>query len=920
MGVLHAVSVFFGCIVSATGVAPEERHRMAHLVQTQGGTFSADLHSTCTHLIVAPSAIQASQRASPKMAYARKWNIPMISTDWLYESLSKRICLDYQPFRLAESTPPDTSQEATGYTQSFLYDDLTVEEVASVMLPPYLEGLHIYVGEQQAPQRLALLKRLILNAGGTRYADLFDRSLITHYLVHNQTLTPRDRDQLRQFGEGGPLVVHDQWLFACFYAKERVPIEHFVVPVTVLECGLSQMTAAKEPIKTVPVNTIWSLKSLSSYTALESINGPAGLGHLPLFAGLTFRLLFASDPLKLAQLTDSIEKHGGSVIMGLDSLADYTICPMVRGDQTSVSHQSLFLNELWLESSVQQNQILPTDNPFYQSITCPSSIAELSHLRISLSGYAGVEREFLARIATNLGAAYTENLSRRNTHLLAAHPSGPKYEFAQTAGIRCVKAEWLRACARMGKQVDELNYPVAFEREKDVSDDEETIKSSPMQASNKENNPPITPTPIIANEFAKRPLSIDTPLRLELNRKLKEVGATIPPTGLTQDSCATTLHSISKPPVDPSTILRGYIFAISQRLWHRREEMHDLVTELGGTFVWSYDTSCTHYIHQGNMMEETFREFRTVRQHGKWIVSPWWLSRSRETGSKLSETDFPHTFNPNVIRALHDERNLLPMSLDTAPNSHPEEVELPKIDFEAIIAADRRMTKNTPAVGYSLSPQKRREMSPSKLISSSSKVFAFSALSAEQRASFPNTLSSLGATVLKSTNNWEPEATHLIIGMLTKSEKFLCACAAGCWILRSEYVAVCNQHGALVDERKYEWLPGWSEGQLAKAPRYWRELVARSKKRAFEGWRVLLVADQKRLPSLKAILLAGNAKVYVLGSEDLTMIVGDLTHVLVSSTQIKAKIPGDVQSRLVGKFHPVELIAGHLLEFDKPKL
>src|SRR5690606_37408823 len=98
---------------------------------------------------------------------------------------------------------------------------------------------------------------------------------------------------------------------------------------------------------------------------------------------------------------------------------------------------------------------------------------------------------------------------------------------------------------------------------------------------------------------------------------------------------------------DFSNVLEGVTAAISQRLWHRREEINELVTQMGGAFVWSYDNTCTHYIHQGNVLQESFREFKRVQKDGKWIVSPYWLNLCKEKGQRLSELDFPHTFDPN---------------------------------------------------------------------------------------------------------------------------------------------------------------------------------------------------------------------------------------------------------------------------------
>lgn len=71
------------------------------------------------------------------------------------------------------------------------YDDVTLEEVQIAKdVPHYLDGCHIYLGDGVDEKRFALLKRLILVAGGTRYSDYYYGD-VTHFIVHNQTLSSK---------------------------------------------------------------------------------------------------------------------------------------------------------------------------------------------------------------------------------------------------------------------------------------------------------------------------------------------------------------------------------------------------------------------------------------------------------------------------------------------------------------------------------------------------------------------------------------------------------------------------------------------------------------------------------------------------------------------------------------------------------
>ena len=899
------VSTLHGCVICATGLSIEERLKISRLVGANGGSFTADLRSNCTHLLVGPMANSLSRRASPKLAYALKWNIPAVSLTWLEESLERRICLDSAPYKIDIS---HLSASQDGLTQNFLYEDLTAEEVGAIPLPPYLEGLYIYVGDQLSPGRLALLKKLILSAGGTRYSDLYDRTLITHYIVHNQTLTPRDQTQLELFADTPPTVVHDQWLFACFYAKERVNIGPYLVK---LENVIEKEQQPTAPTTMIPIKSaMWSIKSTNTKKtfAAANVTGLTQLADqttlstqaLPVFSGLKFKVLFNEEPIKIAQLTDLIESNGGSI--STDEV-DYIVGPIIG--------KTIALNELWLEACINQNRIVPEAlSPFYSSLIItsqPELPNKFGSLRISITGYAGIEREYYARIITTLGATYTENLSRKNTHLIAASKNGPKYDFANSVNITIVSASWIIDSARAGFPVDCKVVEYSLDNEQNnIVDPIEPRENAKPALVNLKSSAPLA---------CKRQVNeIETPIRLEVAKRVREVAEALPPliADLYQDTQVESVPKISK---NISKLLSGFIFAISQRLWHRREEMHDLVCEMGGIFVWSYDTSCTHYIHQGNMEEEMFREFRLVRQHGKWIVSPYWLLKSKEEGKKLPEVDFPHMFNPLCVTVNKEKECRNAMEKPFSAQQKQDSTLIGPIDFDSIIAAaDRKSNRRTNMmIGYSHTLLTFPETPHLNEISN--RVFAFSALTPDQRASFPNILSNFGAKALKSSTSWESGATHLIIGALSKSEKFLCACAAGLWVLRPEYIQACIDSSKLVDEQTYEWQPSWCNDELSRAPHHWREFRMRNNgKKAFESWTVLLAADQKRSPSLKAILEAGNATVCLLS--DLKIDV-QFSHVLISSTQMKAKIPTEFLERNLEKVRNVDLIADHLLNFDK---
>lgn len=250
------------------------------------------------------------------------------------------------------------------------------------------------------------------------------------------------------------------------------------------------------------------------------------------------------------------------------------------------------------------------------------------------------------------------------------------------------------------------------------------------------------------------------------------------------------------------------------------------------------------------------------------------------------------------------------------------ETEAPmSIDFDSILSGgERKRPKIEIVYDYnrvtSPPPPPRRKV-------------AFSGLSPDKRSSYPKLVTSLGGEVSTSTTGIDPETTHLVISTLAKSEKFLSACAAGCWILRPEWIEACEREGRFLPEMLYEWTPtiinstdakngrAAADSVIERLPQYWRERKRYQSKRAFDGWHVLLAADQKRVASFKAILALGGAIVHLHTDFDTTISlapVESITHLLYSTKNMRARIPEAILSRLPSSVHehPVDYLADYL--------
>ncbi|NXX97781.1 SLF1 protein, partial [Centropus bengalensis] len=131
--------------------------------------------------------------------------------------------------------------------------------------------------------------------------------------------------------------------------------------------------------------------------------------------------------------------------------------------------------------------------------------------------------------------------------------------------------------------------------------------------------------------------------------------------------------------------------------------------------------------------------------------------------------------------------------------------------------------------------------------------------------------------------------THLIAKRLSKSEKFLAACAAGKWILTKKYIINSAKSGRWLDETTYEWGYKIEKGtqyspQMQSAPKRWRErLTCFHAPGAFYRWNVIIPVKEgdKQINSFRRVLLAGGATICSSQNAE-----HDVTHIFFSDKSL----------------------------------
>ncbi|XP_050401967.1 SMC5-SMC6 complex localization factor protein 1 [Patella vulgata] len=146
------------------------------------------------------------------------------------------------------------------------------------------------------------------------------------------------------------------------------------------------------------------------------------------------------------------------------------------------------------------------------------------------------------------------------------------------------------------------------------------------------------------------------------------------------------------------------------------------------------------------------------------------------------------------------------------------------------------------------------------------RIFLLSGFSNEKRQDLAKKIRALGG-VYFDIEFFKSNSTHIICGKLSRSEKFLGACATGKWILKANYIEDSYLKKQWLQEELFEWTTEDGSSpelkELASAPRRWRESYIINNEKSFDGFKAaLLVEGNKRKTVYKRLLSCGGASVF----------------------------------------------------------
>lgn len=127
----------------------------------------------------------------------------------------------------------------------------------------------------------------------------------------------------------------------------------------------------------------------------------------------------------------------------------------IRQSQSEREEDDSFVTDLWLERCLADRALHePCSSAVFQPLLVDLNISEFRGYCITVTGFEGLDRDNISTLIKHLGATYTENLTRKNTHVIyAIESTGKKCEKAKEWGIQVVPREWLEAKARAQRRL-----------------------------------------------------------------------------------------------------------------------------------------------------------------------------------------------------------------------------------------------------------------------------------------------------------------------------------------------------------------------------------------------------------------------------------------------------------------------------------
>ncbi|XP_055995895.1 DNA topoisomerase 2-binding protein 1-like [Ostrea edulis] len=368
----------------------------------------------------------------------------------------------------------------------------------------FLDGCKIYLSGFRG---VALEKlRKVINAGGATRLNTLSEN-VTHVIVGERI--EKDLEMLRR-ATYRPHVLTPVWMAECFrqgftVSEDPYRLSEFPTMDPQSPQGKRKLSEVKnkEPQEERPVEKPGApdgdddeFSDIMSQYLLQADQGPAPSGERtvidtaavptekgatqepqatpeeeegPIFNKKVF-MFFGFEEEHEGELIDYIVEKGGTVSKATSRvIPDYGVVP-INGFPVDRTVQEIVTNA-WVQICLEQDRLLDvSSNVLFSPMDIKMDAAPLTGCVLSVSGFAGTERDCLMHIAELLGAECQEYFVRKaskdlkaSTHLVVKEAEGSKYQAAKKWNIPAISRRWIFKCAKSGKREAENNFLIENE-------------------------------------------------------------------------------------------------------------------------------------------------------------------------------------------------------------------------------------------------------------------------------------------------------------------------------------------------------------------------------------------------------------------------------------------------------------------------
>ncbi|KFM76256.1 DNA topoisomerase 2-binding protein 1, partial [Stegodyphus mimosarum] len=225
----------------------------------------------------------------------------------------------------------------------------------------------------------------------------------------------------------------------------------------------------------------------------------------------------------------------------------------------------------------------------------------------------------------------------------------------------------------------------------------------------------------------RKSLPIEELFRRNLASAVRGLNATLQSEadGEPQETEKSNIDEIHEKEVDTTDgVLKGVVLCVSRKLTNLQVELNEIVSSLGGDYLWSYDNTCTHFVFTGKS-NDLAKEFREARSQGKKIVSPEWLYDCKKQNLWLNEELYPHSLKTNmslageisIVKISGSQNNSVQEQKEKQPKHEELLKENDTIDFnkqlnELLVAAKSAKKRQSKRLVNSLCTSPVNEVNP----------------------------------------------------------------------------------------------------------------------------------------------------------------------------------------------------------------